>query len=246
MSTSPGPRASLSSRQQAALAALVADLRREFGTRLRSAVAYGLETVAADGELRTLVLVDTLTADDLHRLAPTVPAWRRLGLAVPLLLTPHEFTRTLDVFPLEYGHIIDTHVVLDGADPFAGLEVPEPDRRRGCEREAKSHLIHLREGALETEGDPRRLARLIARSAPAFRAMLANIVRLERGDRAAGLDDDDALAEAAQALVGVPAAVVTDVLGAAHLSAAADPSALMSRYIESTERIWRFVDGWRS
>ena len=55
-------------------------------------------------------------------------------------------------------------------DPFAGIRVADADRRRGCELHAKSHLIHLREGFLETQGDARASSRLIAASAPAFRA----------------------------------------------------------------------------
>jgi hypothetical protein len=92
-----------------------------------------------------------------------------------LLLTPAEFRRTLDVFPLEYGEIIAKHVIIAGADPFAGADVADADRRRACEQQAKSHLIHLREGFLENGRDPRNVEWLIARSVPAFRRLLANI-----------------------------------------------------------------------
>ena len=239
--------APLSSRQRAALETLVTDLERVFGTRLRSVVAYGLEVASTDGELRTLAMLDGLSADDLHQLAPTIRSWQRLGLAVPLLLTPHEFLRTLDVFPLEYGNIIDTHVVVRGQNPFANVQVPESDRRRGCELEAKSHLIHLREGFLEAEGNASQVSRLIVRSAPAFRTILSNIIRLERGSDPAPRLDDHELAAAAEGIMGVPAALVIEVLSSASgLSAAADPAALFARYVESSERVWHYVDGWRS
>jgi hypothetical protein len=233
-------------RRGAALETLLADLAIVFGNRLRSVVAYDLREPVGDGDLRTLVLVETLTADDLHRLARTIRTWRRLGLAVPLILTAHEFARTLDVFPLEYGNIIDSHVLVNGPDPFQGVEVPESDRRRGCELAAKSHLIHLREGFLEAEGDAKRVANLIARSAPAFRALLVNIVRLDKGPGAGTRHDDHDLGSASEAITGVPRTLVAEVLSsAAGLSAAADPSALLARYIEASERIWRYVDGWR-
>ena len=105
-------------------------------------------------------------------------AWANRGLAVPLLLERDEFRRTLDVFPLEYGEIIASHVVVLGADPFDGLTVPDTDRRRACELQATSHLIHLREGFLETGGDPRRVGLLIGASAEGFRRLLGNIVAL--------------------------------------------------------------------
>jgi hypothetical protein len=169
------------------------------------------------------------------------------GLAVPLILTQHEFSRTLDVFPLEYGDIIASHVVVAGNDPFGGVEVADADRRRACELTAKSHVIHLREAFLETEGDPRRLARLIADSAFSFQAVLTNIVRLERGaDLPAGPLHDEALAAEAERIIGVPGALVKEVLSSVRgLSTIADPSHLLARYIEASEQVWRFVDAWK-
>jgi hypothetical protein len=239
--------ASLSSEDRVALDALTADLTRIFGPRLQSLVAYGLD-LRTDGEfdapLRTLVLVEQYGFDDLNRCAPLVRGWRRLGLAVPLLLTRHEFMRTLDVFPLEYGNLIATHVVIQGDPPFDNAHVSNADRRRGCEQQAKSHLIHLREGFLETGGNAPDVAELIAASAPAFRALLVALARLELSDAANPHTDE--LAAIAEETIGVPAALIKDILAAPKAaSIAADPAALMARYIDASERIWRFVDGWR-
>jgi hypothetical protein len=246
------PAAVLSPHQRAAFDLLLTDLDGVFGTRLRSLVAYGLEYANDDAPLRSLAMVGGLGPDDLHRMAPLARGWHRSGLAVPLLLTHHEFTRTIDVFPLEYGNIIASHAVLHGSDPFAGVLVPDADRRRGCEFEAKSHLIHLREGLIETEGDAGRMSRLVAASAPSFRTVLVNILRLERGQdwppggRADAGISNDALAAAAEETIGVPASLVIEVLAsAASASSAADPSALLGRYVGASERVWRYVDGWR-
>lgn len=244
------PAVALSPRQRAALDALVGDLERIFGARLGSVLAYGLDRGADDDDelLNALALVEAITFEDLSRMVPLAPAWRKAGLAIPLVLTKHEFIRTLDVFPLEYGNIIASHVVITGENPFAGLHVADADRRRGCELEAKSHVIHLREGFLDTRGDARTIAGLIAASAPAFRTVLANIVRLERGSSFhQNALDDDSLARLAEDTIGIPAGVVRDVLSSGRTStAAADPSALLARYIEASERVWRFVDGWKA
>ena len=231
-----------------ALDALVADLHGVFGARLQSVVAYGLDRGDTSEPLHALALVDGVTFEDLSRMAPLARGWRKAGLAIPLVLTRHEFVRTLDVFPLEYGNIIASHVLLEGSDPFAGIQVSDADRRRGCELDAKSHVIHLREGFIEAQGDPGAVSNLIAASAAAFRAVLANIVRLERGQAAYGTTmDDDSLARDAERLVGVPAALVTDVLSASRTATAAlDPSALFARYVDASERVWRFVDGWKA
>ncbi len=237
--------------QRAAFGALVADLEGVFGARLGSVVAYGLDGLRTGDALHALALVEGLTFHDLTRMAPLARGWRKAGLAIPLVLTHHEFVRTLDVFPLEYGNIIASHVLLAGPDPFAGVQVNEADRRRGCELEAKSHVVHLREGFIEAQGDAGALSNLIAASAPAFRAVLANIVRLERGAAAdhagdPGLDDDT-LARRAEQTIGIPAALVVDVLAASRTATAAvEPSALFARYVDASERVWRFVDGWKA
>jgi hypothetical protein len=240
------PAAELSDRQRAALEGLVGDLRAVFDARLQSLVAYGLDSPApAEGYTRTLGLVERVTFEDLARLVPLAAGWQRRGLAVPLLLSRHEFERSLDVFPLEYGSIIASHVAIVGENVFANTRVADADRRRGCEEQAKSHLIHLREGFLETQGDPRSVARLIASSAPAFRTLLTNLAQLED----AGPDEPgaDRLAPTIERTIGVPRALIVEVLSApAGLGTVADPTALLARYIEASERIWHYVDGWRA
>lgn len=206
---------------------LARDLGRIFGDRLTSLVAYGSQ---GDEGVRTLALVEHAPFADLAKCATRTSAWHRLGLATPLILTRDEFRRTLDVFPLEYGEIIANHVVLAGADPFAAIEVPDADLRRGCEQQAKSHLIHLREGFLETGGDSVAIARLIAASAPGFRTLLANLERLEPG---------------ATGRAGIPDDLVREVASAGG-SALGDPSALLARYIAAVGRLWEYVDGWRA
>lgn len=211
----------------AAFEVVARDLNRVFGERMTSLVAYGEHD--EDGGAHTLALVDRVEFGDLARCAPLVPAWHRLGLATPLILAHDEFRRTLDVFPLEYGDIVAHHIVIAGSNPFGGIAVGEADLRRACERQAKSHLIHLREGFLETHGDPPAVARMVSASAPAFRALLQSLERLEPGVRKrAGISDE------------LPREV-----SAAGNATIADPSALLSRYIAAVERLWQYVDAWR-
>jgi hypothetical protein len=234
--------ASLSDPERAALSGLAGELGRVFGVRLRSVVAYGLETPTASPRLlHTLALVDRLAFGDLVKCLPLASAWRKASLAVPLILEIEEFLRTLDVFPLEYGDIIEHHVIVAGNDPFGATRVSPSDTRRACELSAKSHLIHLREAFMETGGHPDAVTDLIARSAPSFVALLRNIARLE-AEAAADLSDT------AERQIGIPADVVREVVSAGHgtRSAIADPTALLSRYIAASERVWEYVDTWRA
>ena len=241
----------LTDRQRADLEALVRDLRTIFGARLHSVVAYGLAGLTGDAAyVRTLALTERVTFEDLAQAVPLTAAWQRRGLAVPLILSRHEFERTLDVFPLEYGNLIASHVVVAGEDPFGGVRVADADRRRGCEQQAKSHLIHLREGFLETQGDPSSVVRLIASSAPAFRTLLVNLIQLSLTQLEPGgpvETDAPALSARIERTIGVPAPLIVEVLSApSGMSTMADPTALLARYVDASERIWRYVDGWRA
>jgi hypothetical protein len=204
---------------------LAGDLTHVFGARLESLVTYGNPSE----DVHTLVLVERLTFQDLAACAPLVSTWRKSGLAVPLILGREEFLRTLDVFPIEYGDIIARHEVILGRDPFGGMTVGESDLRRACELQAKSHLIHLREGYLEGGGQPAATARLVAASAASLRSLAANLDRLDPGiDERAGLTPD----------------LIREIENAAA-STIVDPSALFARYLRVAERLWEQVDRWR-
>jgi hypothetical protein len=208
--------------------ALAADLQRIFGTRLQSIVAYRGDD---DGDgVHTLALVERITFSDLAACAPRTGDWRKAGATAPLILTKDEFLRTLDVFPLEYGGIIASHQVVVGADLLAGLTVSDADLRRGIELQAKSHLIHLREGYIESGGNPKVVGQLISASAPALSALLANLRRL-----------DPVAAERA----GITSELVKEIAGAAEATIA-DPSPLLARYLSGVERLWQEVDRWRA
>ena len=115
--------------------------------------------------------------------------------------------------------------------PFLDHKLVEftADLRRACETQIKSHLVHLREGFIETGGTPRAVTELVTASAPAFGALLRNIARLngsDARDRAAATRDGARLAQ-------VPDAVVTDILSLERPSAVSttDAAKLFPEYL---------------
>jgi hypothetical protein len=162
------------------------DLRAIFGARLQSFVVYGAAD-AHDSPVTTLVVVQSLGALDLRACAERIGAWRERGLGTPLILEADEFGRSLDAFPFEFGGILADHEVVSGTNPFAGLAVDPSDLRRACEVQARSHLLHLREGYIETEGRSDLVAELIVRSAAPLAALLRHVQRLSSAPAAAPL-----------------------------------------------------------
>jgi len=234
--------------QQHAIEALARDLEDVFGSRLQALVAYPGHQ--GDGSIHSCALVDALAFQDLVKCLPFTGRWHHRRVAVPLMLSADELRRTLDIFPLEYAAIAADHVVVRGRDPFAHVTVPAEDLRRGIEAQAKSHLIHLREAYLESHGEATRIGSVVAASAAPLRTLLIHIARLRGGGAATDPGDlsDEGLARMAEARMGVPAAVVREVLAASAdgQSAITDPSHLFSRYLDAAQTIWAFVDGWRS
>jgi hypothetical protein len=237
----------LSPAQQSAIDALARDLDAVFGARLLSLVAYPGHQ--ADGSVHSCALVDTLGFRDLVACLPYTESWHRRGAAVPLLLTEEELRRSIDIFPLEYASILAGYLVIRGIDPFHGLSIPAGDIRRACEAQAKSHLIHLREAFLESHAETTRIVRLIVASAAPLRGLLTNIARLPdnaNGTVSTAALSDESLALMAERRMGVPAALIREVLASsAHgTSTVTDPSHLLAGYIDGAKRIWEYVDGW--
>jgi hypothetical protein len=235
------------------------ELRGIFGARLQSLVAYGERTRAtthaahepqehghAHGDsaaaVQTLVTVETLTAEDLRACAGRVAAWQEAGLATPLLLAAHEFARSLDAFPLEFGAIIADHTVVVGRSPFDGLTVDAADLRRAVEVQARSHLLHLREGFLETRGRPEAVALLIEQSAPAFAALLSSLARLD------GQPSHDAAAAArhVERRLSVPGGVVSEVAALAGPKeiSSQDAVRVFPSYLDAVEKLVSYIDQW--
>jgi hypothetical protein len=215
------------------------DLERVFNERLLSLIGYG------NG--RHMAVVASLTPADLAALVPFVARWRAAGGSVPFVVTRKELERTLDIFPIEYARILATEKVLAGADPFIGLAIDPEHMRNACERQVKSHLIHLREGLLETGGRPSALHELVRASSAPFRALLQAVAWLmtEADGPRPRLHDDAELAGFAGERLNLEPAVVRDVLGADR-GHPVDAQALMPAYLSLMERLWSELDTWRS
>ena len=237
------------------------DLRAIFGPRLSSLSIYGAHDAHAHDDrghhahsahghhpaTHTLAVVDGLSGDDLRACAARVEAWHEAGLATPLLIGAHEFEASLDAFPLEFGAMIADHVVVAGGNPFDGLAVDRADLRRAVEVQARGHLLHLREGFVETRGRSDALSVLIVSSAPALAALLLSVARLEapRESEARGAKAD-AAARHAERMLGLTSGILAEIAALAEVReiSSAEADRLFAPYLDAIERLVKHVDGW--
>ncbi len=237
-----------------AVQTLERDLREVFGGRLQSLVQYGMRAPGAAAHenhgghghhepalTHTLAIVETLTPVDLRSCATRITSWHDAGLATPLMLSAGEFSRSLDVFPFEFSSILADHIVVSGQDPFNGLVIEPADLRWACEVQARGHLLHLRQGYVETRGRGDALAVLIVRSAPAWASLLQNMARLE------GVTSSDVTGAVrhAERTLNVSSGIgeITSLVGVKEISSE-QAAGMFPAYLESVERLTRHVDGW--
>ena len=226
-----------------AVRSLDRDLKAVFGDRLRSVVAYGDAGGSDQAPAPTLVVVNGLTADDLRACADRMAAWHGAGLATPLILGAEEFGRSLDAFPYEFGAILADHLVVSGENCFEGLKVDPAHLRQACEVQARSHLLHLREGYLETRGRSDALAELLSRSMAPFAALIKSVARLQ-GD---GAGDVRAAAAAVEHTLAVPAGTLTALVNRSGGSLSSDEARrIFPGYLEAVERLTQYIDRWNA
>jgi len=231
------------------------DLRDVFGPRLQSLVRYSGRTRPAAAHdnshanhghhqpalTHTLAIVDTLTADDLRSCAARIESWHDAGLATPLVMSAGEFSRSLDVFPFEFSAILADHDVVYGRNPFDGLRIEAADLRWACEVQARGHLLHLRQGYVETRGRGDALAVLIVRSAPAWASLLQNLARLDgvtSTDVTAAVRHAERTLNLTSGLGDIVALVGVKEITSDHATA------LFPAYLQTVESLTRHVDTW--
>lgn len=224
-----------------ALAAVLHDLQRIFGERLHAMVSYGQPGAHPEP---SLVLLQSITSDDLDRCASHAATWHRAGCATPLLLTEDEFAGSLDAFPIEYGEILATHHVIYGASPFAGMAIQTEDLRRACEVQVKSHLVHLRENYIESRGRQSDIRALVSEAAPAFAMILRRLAMLDGFQATTNAE----LSTYAAKRPGLDPRVVGDVLALAQDQdrSGVDAMRLYAGYLIAVEQLWHFIDRWRA
>ena len=225
---------------------LTARLKDVLKENLVAVTLYGSaaagDRTARYSDYNILVVVRDMDLPVLKALMPVTAKWTKAGNPPPLLFTEDRLRRAGDVFPLEFLDIRDTHRVLYGGDPFAGLAVDTAHLRHQLEYELRGKLLQFRERFLETGGKPRLIRDLAARSISTFATLFKGVLRLE-GRRAPAKRG-----EAVDAL----AAVVPIDAGACHTALAlrnkdkaalnADPETLFQRLLASVEAVVDHVD----
>lgn len=160
----------------------VEQLKLAFGTELVAVALYGSasrgEHHAARSDQNVLVVVERITMETLAREAAAAAAWGEAGHPPPVTMTTAEWLGSADIFPIEYADVLESHRVLHGALPVAGLRVETRDLRLQLEHEAIGKLFRLRRGILTAGGDAKRQLALLGDSVRSFLVLFRALLRV--------------------------------------------------------------------
>lgn len=179
------------------LARYVKEITSIFGPGLQSVVLYGSaargEYQAERSNLNLMLILEPLELSTLRQYAGTHRRWAKEGIVVPLLLTPDDLRRAVQIFPLESVEIQEPHIVLAGKEPFHDLSIDRARLLMQCKQEIHGNLIRLRQRLIEGGGSPEAMAILLPLSLTALLPCLRGVLRVRR--RTPPMETDSLLQE---------------------------------------------------
>ncbi len=162
--------------------AWIASVRPALGHEFLSAYLTG--SVLSQGfdaeksRVNLLIVARTLGMGELTAIHDALPTSKKPPHFEPLFLTRSQIEKSLDVFPIEWLEIQERHLLMEGDDVFATVQVPRTYLRLQCEHELRGKHIRLRQGYLTSGKDTVVLERLLRESASSFATLFRTLLRL--------------------------------------------------------------------
>jgi len=154
-------------------------MQEMYGDALVALYRYGgTDQQEAAGAPKLLAVMREAGPDELKKYAAVHEKWLKKGIHPPLMMTRATMKNSTDVFPMEFLEMKETGELLAGEDVLAALDIPLENLRREVEEQVRGKLIHLRQGYMETGGDKKAIARLLAASIGPFTEVMRNVLRL--------------------------------------------------------------------
>ncbi len=199
----------------AVLERLQTELARAAGNNLAGLLVYGGLARGryrpGKSDVNVVVLLREATAEALAAIAPALRAARRSAGVLPMILTPAEVEQAAKVFPITFLDIKEHHVLLDGEDPFAELQVPREMIRLRLVQELRNRTIRLRRRLVALADDPEMLQQTLACVARPLAIDVAALLRLA-GKEVPQEDRTSAIYQAAAGAFGIDGGALDELV----------------------------------
>jgi hypothetical protein len=224
---------------------LVKQLRQVHGDSLRAVVLYGSaasgEQVAGYSDYNVMVIVSSIALAQMRSLAQTMRAWQEAGNPPVLELTEAEWTRSADIFPMEYADILERHRLLHGTLAMTDIVVHTDHLRLQTEQEAMGKLLRLRRGVMVAGSDVKRQTELLRSSFSAMQVIFRAVLRLH-GVRPAR--DAAQVIDATAARCGFDAAPFHRIVALVHGTPLPDTDVetVLAGYVDGLNALVEYLD----
>jgi hypothetical protein len=131
--------------------------------------------------INVLVVARALDIEVLDGLVRALPENRKAPFFDPLFLPLRQIRKSLDVFPIEWLEIQESHMLIEGQDVLGGIEVPRTYLRLQLEHELRGKLVQLRQAYIAQARHPEQLEPVLRGTASSFATLFRTLLRL-RGE----------------------------------------------------------------
>jgi hypothetical protein len=160
-------------------------VRAALGSEFLAAYITGSALTQGFDERRSrvnvLVVARSLNLDVLDAVRAKLPEDRKPPRFHPLFVVPRQIDKSLDVFPIEWIEIQETHLLIEGHDVLGGIQVPLGNLRLQLEHDLRARLIALRQAYLANAQRPGELGSVLQATASGFATLCRTLLRL-RGE----------------------------------------------------------------
>ena len=160
----------------------LSQLKKGLGSQLEAVLLYGSvargEYVEGHSNINLLLMLQTYSLKNLQHCGTLHQKWQNHEIVPPLVLTALELRRSFSLFPLEYVEIMENHLVLQGGNPFLGLDIDDQNLFDHCHKELYGNLVRTRQCFIEGHGRPEAIRAVLALSLTALLPSLRGVFRV--------------------------------------------------------------------
>ncbi len=157
-------------------------LRKQIGEHLEAVIMYGSlvrgEYIQGRSNINLLLMIRQFSLDIGQRCGGLHRRWGKEGVIAPLMMVQEELVTASQLFPLEFLEMKDSHILLEGRDPFSEIHLTHNNLIIQCQQELIGNLFRLRQRFVEGEGKAEAIFALLPLSLTSLIPCLRGLFRL--------------------------------------------------------------------
>jgi len=223
------------------------DMTRLLGDDLLGVAVYGSaasgDYIYGHSNINMVLLLKAVTVGQLKNISLPMERWMTRGFAAPVIFTPTDLERSLDVFPILFTEIRDNHRMLYGPDPFMEIKIDPSLLRLQVEQMLKAGVAEARTEFLASGESLKTFESMISRSFNNLFPLLRGLLKLKGVTPSVRKEVVVAMTEEKfQLEPGVLTDALRHKMGIVRLSEKHNLVAYFERYLSGVEKLAEIAD----